>query len=161
MSARHALFPGTFDPPTVGHVDLVERAARTFDRLTVALAEHPTKQHLFSVDERTELWRRCLGPESKVEIVRLEGLVVDACRRLSCQAIVRGLRGPGDFEYESQMAGTNRVLAPEVETVFLAASPRFSHVTSTLVRQIASMGGDVGELVPPVVAEALAARFAR
>lgn len=155
----HALFPGTFDPPTLGHLDLVVRATRLFGRVSVALAEHHAKQALFPAEERVALWRECLGGIEGAQVVRLRGLVVDACEELGCGVIVRGVRSGTDFDYEAQMAGTNRALRPAIETALLVTRPELSHISSTLVRQIASMGGDASALVPPPVAEALRARF--
>jgi pantetheine-phosphate adenylyltransferase len=157
--ATHVLFPGTFDPPTLGHLDLVARAARLFARVTLGVAENASKQALLGVEERLALLRESTAGIDNVAVVRVEGLVVEACRRLGADAILRGLRSGSDFDYEAQMAGTNRVLAPGVDTVFLAASPGVAHVSSTLVRQIASLGGDCSAFVPPPVAAALARRF--
>lgn len=154
LDPRRALFPGSFDPVTRGHVDLLERAARLFDEVVVAVAVHADKRPLFMLEERSELLSACF-PGTRV--VRLEGLVVDACREFGCGALVRGVRGPGDLEYELRMARTNAELGG-VETVFLGAAPAFAHVSSTLVRQIASMGGDVTSFVPQPVARRLAAR---
>jgi pantetheine-phosphate adenylyltransferase len=159
MPPLHALFPGTFDPPTAGHLDVIRRAARIFPRVTVALAEHPTKQALFTAAERIALLERCTEDLDGVFVQRLAGLVVRACEELGCDVIVRGVRCGTDFDYEAQMAGTNRALLPRVDTVLLATAPEFSHVTATLVRQVASMGGDVSALVPGPVAEALRERF--
>jgi pantetheine-phosphate adenylyltransferase len=158
---QHALVPGTFDPPTLGHVDLVERAARLFPRVTVGVAEHPTKQCLFAAGEREAQLRACLAHLPTVAVAGVDGLVVDACRRLGCDTIVRGIRSGTDFDYERPMAETNKALSTGVETVFLATSPLVSHLSSTLVRQVASMGGDVGGLVPRPVARALLERFPR
>jgi len=159
--ALHVLFPGTFDPPTLGHLDVVQRAARLFDRVTVALAEHATKTPLFPLDEREALLRECTAGLDRVEVVRLEGLVVDACESLGCDAIVRGVRSGYDHDYEARMAATNRTLLPRIDTLFLPTSPEVAHVTSTLVRQIAGMGGDVSRFVPQPVAAALRERFGR
>ena len=156
---RHVLFPGTFDPPTLGHVDLVRRALRLFDQVTVALAEHPTKKALFDFEARLSLLERSTAGLGEVTVVRLEGLVVHACADLGCDAILRGVRNGTDYDYEAQMAGTNRRLLPSVETVLLSTSSELAHITSTLVRQVASMGGDASELVPAPVAEALRERF--
>jgi pantetheine-phosphate adenylyltransferase len=158
---QHVLVPGTFDPPTLGHVELVERAARLFPRVTVGVAEHPTKQCLFAASEREELLRSCLAHLPTVAVAGVEGLVVDACGKLGCDAILRGIRSGTDFDYERQMAVTNKALSAGLETVFLATSPQVSHLSSTLVRQVASMGGDVRGLVPRPVARALLERFAR
>ena len=152
----HALFPGTFDPPTLGHIDLVTRSARLFGRVTVALAEHPSKRPALEVIERMRLLEECTQDIAGVAVVRLEGLVVEAAARLGCDVLVRGVRCGTDFDYEAQMAGTNAALAPGLDTVLLATSPRFSHITGTLVRQVAAMGGDTRALVPAPVALALA-----
>ena len=157
--ATHVLLPGTFDPPTLGHLDLVERAARLFARVTLGVADNSTKQALFGVEERLELLRAATAGIDNVAVVRVQGLVVEACRQLGADAILRGLRSGSDFDYESQMARTNRVLSSRIDTVFLASSPDVAHVSSTLVRQIASLGGDCSALVPPAVAAALARRF--
>ncbi len=153
--------PGAFDPPTLGHLDLIERATRLFLRVTVAVADHPTKQALFGFEERVVLLRECLDGLRGIEVVGLDGLVVDACKKLGCEAIVRGIRSGSDFDYESQMAATNKTLLPSIDTLFLATSPGIAHISSTLVRQIASMGGDVSGLVPEPVAILLRERFPR
>ena len=153
------LLPGTFDPPTLGHFDLVERAARLFARVTLGVADNATKQALFGVDERLALLRAATAGIDNVAVVRVDGLVVEACRTLGADAILRGLRSGSDFDYEAQMARTNHVLAPAIDTVFLASSAAVAHVSSTLVRQIAALGGDCSALVPPSVAAALARRF--
>lgn len=157
----HVLFPGTFDPPTLGHLDLVQRASALFGRVTVALADHPTKRSLFSVEERLELLRECTAGLAGVEVARLEGLVVDACEAFGCDAIVRGVRTGTDLDYEARMAWTNKSLLPRIDTVLLPASPTVAHITSTLVRQIAQMGGDASTLVPGPVTAALAAKHGR
>jgi len=159
--ATHVLLPGTFDPPTLGHIDLVERAARLFARVTLGVADHATKQALFGVEERLSLLRATTAGIDNVAVARVEGLTVDACRRLGADAVLRGLRSGADFDYEAQMARTNRALAPAVDTVFLASSVELAHISSTLVRQIASLGGDCSKLVPPPVAAALARKFAK
>jgi len=159
--AIHVLFPGTFDPPTLGHLDLVTRAARLFARVTVAVAENPTKQALFGVEERLTLLRECTASLDNVGVARVAGLAVDACRQLGATAVLRGLRSGADFDYEAQMARTNRTLAPGIDTVFLAGSADVAHIRATLVRQIASLGGDCSKLVPPSVNAALKKRFAR
>lgn len=155
------LFPGTFDPPTLGHLDLIERARGLFARVTVGVADHPAKQALFPAEERVALLRASCAGLAGVEVVRIDGLVVEACRALGAQAVLRGLRSGGDFDYEAQMARTNRVLAPEIDTVFLASSSGVAHISSTLVRQIASLGGSCAALVPGPVAQALTKRFGR
>jgi pantetheine-phosphate adenylyltransferase len=157
--AVHVLFPGTFDPPTLGHLDLITRAAQLFGRITVGLADNSAKAALFSVEERLGLLRECTAGIPGVEVARIAGLVVQACEELGCRAVLRGLRSSGDYDYEAQMARTNHVLAPGIETVFLASSAEVAHVSSTLVRQIASLAGDTGKLVPAPVAAALRRRF--
>ncbi|MCE9593493.1 MAG: pantetheine-phosphate adenylyltransferase [Planctomycetes bacterium] len=159
--AKHALFPGTFDPVTLGHVDLVRRAARVFERVTLAVATHPTKTGLLSVDERLVLLRDASSDLPNVDVVRLEGLVVDGCKSLGAGVILRGLRDGADVEYELQMARSNRAMAPEIETVLLAASPEHAHISSTLVRQIAALGGDLAPFVPKSVLTLLRKRRAR
>lgn len=155
---RHALFPGTFDPVTLGHVDLVRRAAAVFGRVTVAVAIHPTKRGLLEPEERLRLLAESLGDLERVSVVRLEGLVVDGCRAHGAQFILRGIRNAADVDYELAMARSNRALAPEIETVLLASSPEHAHISSTLVRQIAEMGGKLDSFVPPAVARALRRR---
>ena len=158
-SPSRALFPGTFDPPTLGHVDLVERAAALFDEVIVAVAVHPSKQALFDVEQRLELLLRATEHVPGVSVEPLEGLVAPAAAARGARVIVRGVRSGTDLDYELPMAGTNRELAPDVDTVLLTAAPRFSHLSSTLVRQIAGLGGDVRAFVPACVAEALDHRF--
>jgi len=155
----HVLFPGTFDPPTLGHLDLVRRSVALFGRVTVALAEHPTKQSLFTVPERIQLLRESTRDHDGVAVVHLEGLVIDACEAFGCDAIVRGVRSGTDFDYEALMAWTNRSLLERIDTVLLPASPAVAHITSTLVRQIAQMGGDASKLVPEPVLALLKRRF--
>jgi len=159
-AATHALFPGTFDPVTRGHLDLVRRAAAIFGRVTVAVAVHPEKRRLFDAETRLELLRQTTADLPSVEVVAIEGLVVAAARELGCGVIVRGVRSGTDFDYEVQMARTNRALAEDVDTVLLAPSPETTHISSTLVRQIAALGGDVRALVPECVAVALERHFA-
>jgi pantetheine-phosphate adenylyltransferase len=154
---HHALFPGSFDPVTVGHLDLIRRAARLFERVTVAVAQHPEKRELLPEETRIELLREVTADLPGCSVERFRGLVVDGARALGCDVIVRGARSATDFDYEAQMARTNAVLAPGIETVILAASPACVHVSSTLVRQVARMGGPLDELVPAPVARALRA----
>jgi pantetheine-phosphate adenylyltransferase len=154
-----ALFPGSFDPVTLGHLDLVRRARAIFGQVTVLVAAHAEKRGLFSAEERCRLLREALGGLDGVEIAETRGLLVDACRQHDARVVVRGVRGGSDLEYEAQMAGTNRSMLPEMDTVFLTPAPELSFISSTLVRQIASMGGDVSQLVPANVAAALARHF--
>ena len=154
----HALFPGTFDPVTFGHLDLIRRAAAVFGRVTAAVAENPGKRELLPLELRIDLLREVTADIEGVEVARLAGLVVHGARELDCDVIVRGARSAGDFEYEAQMARTNRVMSPGLDTAVLFASPEHAHVSSTLVRQVAEMGGPVDAFVPPEVARALAQR---
>jgi pantetheine-phosphate adenylyltransferase len=152
----HALFPGSFDPVTLGHLELIRRAALLFGRVTVAVAHHPTKSELLPFEARLELLREVTSDLPGVQVTRLEGLVVAGARAVGAGVIVRGARSSSDFDYEAQMARTNRALAPEIETVVLASSPEHVHVSSTLVRQVARMGGELSSFVPPAAARALA-----
>lgn len=156
---RHAIFPGTFDPVTSGHVDLVERAARLFDHLTIAVAAHHDKRHILTVEERVALLEEVTGDLAHVDVVVLDGLLVEGARRLGATAIVRGIRSAADLEYERQLALTNRAMDAELDTVMLLSSSEHAHVSSTLVRQIARLGGDISPFVPPAVVTALAGRF--
>ena len=162
---RVGLYPGSFDPVTYGHVDIVRRAARLVDRLAIAIGTHHTKQPLFSVKERVKLAAEVLNPVAKeiglsLDVTTYGGLTVDAAKEADASIIIRGLRDAGDFDHEMQMAGMNAALAPRIETVFLASSPKTRHIAASLVRQIAAMGGDVSGFVPPVVAAALKKKFA-
>jgi pantetheine-phosphate adenylyltransferase len=159
MPSRHALFPGTFDPVTLGHLDVLRRARVLFERVTIAVATNTEKQSLFGVEERLQLLRAVTADLPGVAVEALPGLVVDACRALGAGVVVRGVRSGTDFDYEVQMARTNRAMAGDVETVLFVPSPEHAHVSSTLVRQIASLGGDVSGFVPAAVAELLRARY--
>lgn len=152
---RHAVFPGSFDPVTLGHLDVIERAARLFDRLTVAVAQHHAKRELLDLPTRVELLRGATAHLPNVSIDVLDGLVVEGCRKLGASVIVRGIRNATDFEYEAQMARSNQAMAPEVDTVFVAADADHVHISSTLVRQVAELGGPLEPFVPPAVAAAL------
>lgn len=157
----HALFPGTFDPVTHGHLDVVRRAARLFERLTIAVARHPSKHELLPVEERLALLREATADIRGVDVVQLDGLVVHGCAELGATVIVRGIRSSSDVEYELQMARTNRALAPQIETVLIASAPEHAHISSTLVRQVAEMGGELSAFVPPSTERRLRARPAR
>ena len=162
---RTALFPGSFDPVTNGHLDLVRQAARFADRLVLAIGIHPGKTTLFSADERLAMLRETCAPIAQAsgcdfECVTFAGLVVAAAQREGATLLVRGLRSATDFDYEMEMAGMNAVMAPGRADVFLPASPSVRPITATLVRQIASMGGDVSPFVPPSVALRLKQKFA-
>jgi pantetheine-phosphate adenylyltransferase len=154
----HALFPGTFDPVTLGHLELMRRASALFARLTVAVARNPEKQQLLDLEQRMGLLREVTAPLGNVEVTALDGLVALGARRLGAGVILRGARHAGDFEYEAQMARSNRALVPEVDTLILVSAPEHAHISSTLVRQIAGHGGPLEEFVPPAVVRALQGR---
>jgi len=153
------VYPGSFDPITIGHLDILDRAAKLFDRVIVAIGQHPAKQGTFTVDERAELVLRSAEHLDNLEVATFSGLVVDFCRTRGAKIIVRGLRAVSDFEPEFQMGLANRDLDPEVETVFLIPRPDRMFVSSSLVREIAGHGGDYERYVTPAVAEAMAARM--
>lgn len=153
-----AMYPGTFDPVTRGHEDLVRRAARIFDRVVVAIAANPGKQPMFDLEERVALAEAVLADIPEAEVMGYEGLTIDFAREHGLGAIIRGLRAVSDFEYEFQLANMNRHLTDEVETVFLTPTERYTYISSSLVREIAMLGGDVGEFVSPVVEKALLER---
>jgi pantetheine-phosphate adenylyltransferase len=162
---RTGLYPGSFDPVTYGHVDIVRRAAHLVDKLVIAVGTHHDKHPLFTAEERVKLSRDVLGPVAKelgleLEVGTYANLTVAAAKDAGATVVIRGLRDAGDFDYEMQMAGMNQALAPEIETVFLASSPDSRHIAASLVRQIAEMGGDVSSFVPPIVAAALKQKFA-
>jgi pantetheine-phosphate adenylyltransferase len=154
-----AVFPGTFDPIHLGHIDITSRAALLFDELVVAVYDRPLKNLLFSPEERIELVKRSFAGLDKIQVVGYEGLTVDLCRRLDAKVIVRGLRVFSDFEYEFRMALANHRLAPDVEVVALITNEEHSFLSGSTVREIASLGGDVSSFVPDHVAAALERRF--
>ncbi len=151
-----ALYPGTFDPITNGHTDLIRRASRLFDRIVVAIAANPEKTPLFSLEERLSLAREVLADDKGVSVEGFDDLLINCVRRHGAHVILRGLRAVSDFEYEFQMAGMNKRLGPEIETAFLPASERDTFISASLVKEIASLGGDVSEFVHPHVVAALA-----
>ncbi len=160
---RVALYPGSFDPVTNGHVDVIRAASRLCDRLVVAIGLHPGKTPMFAVEERAEMIEKVCAAEAaergcEITVVTFDGLAVEAARKNGASLILRGLRDGGDLDYEMQMAGMNAAMAPDVQTVFLPASPQVRHITATLVRQIAKMGGDVSAFAPPLVVAALRAK---
>ena len=154
-----ALYPGTFDPPTNGHVDLIQRGAKLFDHLTVAILNNPEKNPLFTVEERVEMLKEVTGTLANVSIATFEGLMVEFARRQGASAVLRGIRAISDYEYEFQMALMNRRLAPEIETVFLQPAGRYSFVSSRMLKEVFSFGGDVTGLVPPNVLKRLRGRI--
>jgi pantetheine-phosphate adenylyltransferase len=155
------MYPGTFDPFTNGHNDLVRRACRIFDKVVIAVAANPGKAPLFTLEQRVDLVQRVLADVPNVEVTGYTGLTVDFARTHGLNVIVRGLRAVSDFEFEFQLATMSRHLNDQVETVFLTPTEQFNFVSSTLIREIASFGGNVSEFVHPIVAEALRNRYAK
>ncbi|MBI2382387.1 MAG: pantetheine-phosphate adenylyltransferase [Gammaproteobacteria bacterium] len=159
---KTVIYPGTFDPLTNGHVDLVERAVRLFDRVIVAVAGNPSssKKPLFSLDERVDLTRQALSHLANVEVAGFSGLLVEYAHQRGADALLRGLRAVSDFEYEFQLANMNRRLHPKLESIFLTPAEQYSFISSTLVREIAVLHGDVTPFVPPAIAQAMKAKIA-
>lgn len=155
----NAIYPGTFDPPTNGHIDLIQRGSKLFDHLTVAILVNPVKNPLFTVAERVEMMTEATRPLGNVSVATFDGLMVDFARHEGATAVLRGIRAISDYEHEFQMALMNRRLAPEIETVFLQPAGRYSFVSSRMVKEVFSFGGDVSGLVPPNVLKRLRARI--
>ncbi len=155
----NALYPGTFDPPTNGHLDLIQRGARLFDRLTVAILVNPVKNPLFTVEERVEMLEEATRSVGNVSVATFDGLMVEFARQQGASAVLRGIRAISDYEHEFQTALMNRRLAPEIETVFLQPAGRYSFVSSRMVKEVFSFGGDITGLVPPNVLTRLRARI--
>jgi pantetheine-phosphate adenylyltransferase len=163
---RTALYTGTFDPVTDGHLDVVRHACRLVDRLVIAIGVHSSKAPIFTAEERAEMLREVCAPmaaeeKTELEVVSFKDLAIQAARRHGATILVRGLRDGTDLDYEMQMAAMNEAMAPEIQTVFFPASPMVRPITATLVRQIASMGGDVSSFVPALAAERLKSKFER
>lgn len=156
-----AMCPGSFDPPTNGHIDVVERSSRHFEKVIVAIVVNPSKEPLFDHNERVELAQKVLGHLKNVEVMSHEGLLVDLARDRGAKVFVKGLRALSDVEYELQMAQMNAKLSSEIDTLFVATEPKWSFVSSSLVKEVARLGGDVSEMVPDVVNVALKARFGK
>ena len=154
-----AIYPGTFDPPTNGHLDLIARGSKLFEELTVAILNNPVKNPLFTVEERVEMLKESTRQLGNVSVATFEGLMVDFARHSGATAVLRGIRAITDYEYEFQMALMNRRLAPEIETVFLQPAGRYSFVSSRLVKEVVSFGGKVDGLVPSNVAKRLMGRM--
>ena len=163
---RTALYTGSFDPPTLGHLDVVRRACRLADRLVIAIGVHPGKAPMFSAEERADMLREACAPVAagegaSLDVTTFDGLAIEAARRAGATLVVRGVRDGTDLDYEMQMAAMNETMAADVQTIFLPASPAVRPITATLVRQIAAMGGDASPFVPPGVANRLKTKFRR
>jgi pantetheine-phosphate adenylyltransferase len=158
MSVK-ALYPGTFDPPTNGHIDLIQRGSKLFEHLTVGVLVNPVKNPLFTPQERVEMLREATSALGNVSVATFDGLMVDFARQLGATAVLRGIRAISDYEHEFQMALMNRRLAPEIETVFLQPAGRYSFVSSRMLKEVFSFGGDVSGLVPPNVLKRLRGRI--
>ena len=154
-----AVYPGTFDPITNGHVDIIYRSAKLFDKIIVTVAVNTQKTPLFDLAERVEMIRQSLGNEEKIEVDQFDGLIAEYLRRVNASAMIRGLRAVSDFEYEFQMSLMNRKLNPDVETVFLTPAQEYIHLNSTIVKEVASFGGDVSEYVPDYVRTMLQEKY--
>ncbi|MFA4855580.1 MAG: pantetheine-phosphate adenylyltransferase [archaeon] len=157
---RVVIYPGTFDPVTFGHLDVIERALELFDRVIVAVATKPGKKPLFPLEERLELLKKCVSKMKRVEVEPFSGLLVDYAKRKNARVLIRGLRELSDFEAEFQQATINRKLAPGIETVFVVTNPKFFYLNSTMVKEIASMHGKIECFVPKLVEAALRKKFA-
>jgi pantetheine-phosphate adenylyltransferase len=161
MATNKVIYPGTFDPLTLGHEDLVRRAARLFDQIVVAVADSQSKRPCFTPDERVDIARDVLKAYPNVSVMRFSGLLIDFARAQGANVIMRGLRAVSDFEYEFQLAGMNRNLHPEIETLFLTPAENFLFISATLVREIALLGGDVSKFVHPSVVARLKSKVHR
>jgi pantetheine-phosphate adenylyltransferase len=152
---QRAVYPGTFDPMTMGHVDLVKRASKLFDLVIIAIASSDSKKPMFSLEERIEIGNKIFAEDPKVEVVGFSGLLVNFAKDNDANILIRGLRVVADFEYEFQLANMNRAMSPDIESVFLTPKEEYSYISSSLVKEIATMGGDVTRFVDPVTLEAL------
>jgi pantetheine-phosphate adenylyltransferase len=160
MSVK-ALYPGTFDPPTNGHVDLIQRGSKLFEHLTVGILKNPVKNPLFTLEERVEMLAEATQSLDNVSVATFDGLMVDFARQLGAMAVLRGIRAISDYEHEFQMALMNRRLAPDIETVFLQPAGRYSFISSRMLKEVFSFGGDVTGLVPPNVLKRLRGRIGK
>ena len=152
---KHAIYPGSFDPMTLGHLDVIERAAEMFDTLTVSVLNNKAKSPLFSTEERVKILQEATAHLDNVQVDSFSGLVIDYCHEKGVHVVIRGLRAITDFEYELQMAQTNRVMAPDIDTMFLITSLEYAYLSSTTVKEVASFGEELDKFVQPIVAEAL------
>ena len=159
--SKIAIYPGTFDPLTRGHEDLIRRGAKMFDKVVVGVADSRNKKPFFELDERVAIAREVLGHNRNVEVVGFTGLLKDFIREHEGDVILRGLRAVSDFEYEFQMAGMNRYLMPDIETIFMTPSDQYQFISGTIVREIASLGGDISKFVCPTVEAAVKAKYAQ
>ena len=159
LKQRRALYPGSFDPVTYGHIDLIDRARELFDQVHVAVAVNSEKKPLFSLEERVKLLKQAIGKKRGVTVDTFDGLMVDCARSKKIGIIIRGLRATSDFDYEFQMALTNRLLAEDIDTMFLMPSEKHFYLSSRLIKEIAGLGGDVSRFVPPFVKRALIERL--
>jgi len=155
----HAIYPGSFDPPTNGHLDIIKRASEVFERLTVAVLENPRKEPLFTHQERAEMLERISTPYNNVEVDYFQGLLIEFATRKNTRIIIKGLRAISDFEFEFQMALVNRKLESRVETMFMMTNSKYSYLSSSIVKEIASYGGDIRQLVPPAIYEMVINKF--
>lgn len=158
MKKRTAVYPGSFDPVTFGHLDIIGRASKIFDRIIVAVFVHSAKKHMFQLDERVAMLKTALKGRKNISVECFEGLLVDFTRKKKCDIVIRGLRAISDLEYEFQIAAVNRTLSPGIETVFFMPRQRYTYLSSSIVRDIAHFKGDVSKLVPPHVVKALSVR---
>ncbi len=154
-----AVYPGTFDPITNGHSDLIQRASQLFSKIIIAVTKHTRKNVAFELEQRIELARTVLEPYPNIQVMPFDGLLVDFCQTQQAQVVLRGLRAVSDFEYEFQLAGMNRRLAPNIETLFLTPAEHYTFISSTLVREVAALNGDISTLVHPAVQHALQLKY--
>ena len=152
---QRAVYPGTFDPMTMGHVDLVKRASKLFDSVIIAIASSDSKKPMFTLEERIEIGNKIFADDPKIEVIGFSGLLVNFAKDNDANILIRGLRVVADFEYEFQLANMNRAMSPDIESVFLTPKEEYSYISSSLVKEIATMGGDVDRFVDPVTLEAL------
>lgn len=158
---RKAIYPGSFDPVTKGHLDIISRSHAIVDHLTVAVLENPRKQSQFTIEERLEMLRSCTSQYSRVEIDYFSGLLIEYVKRKGIYIIIKGLRAISDFEFEFQMALVNRKLNPDVETLFMMTNSKYSYLSSSIVKEVANFGGDIQKLVPPEVYDLIIEKFKR
>ncbi|MFH1415828.1 MAG: pantetheine-phosphate adenylyltransferase [Elusimicrobiota bacterium] len=159
MVKKIAVYPGSFDPPTNGHLDVIERAISIFDELVIVVVTNPSKKTLFSVEERVEMMTRIYAGRDDIEVADYDGLLIEIARKRNATTIVRGLRAVSDFEYEFEMALMNRKLDPDIKSIYLMPSPEFTYLSSSIIKEVFSLGGDVDTLIPPIVKEFLEKKY--